>query len=79
MTDLTLAKKLLETGEKQTVLEFLKLVSRFWKGSKTENKTLATWIQQVCQNEVANFKRYVEYHYSNGRIAGMKVQTSYPA
>lgn len=59
-TDMTLARKLLEIGETNTVLDFLKLTSKFWKGSAPENKTLTTWIKQVSQNEIPNFKKYVE-------------------
>ncbi len=58
--DMTLAAKLLEKGEKQTVMEFLKLTANFWKDEKSDNKTLKTWMSQISKGEIPDFKKQVE-------------------
>ena len=49
-----LAKKLLQKGEKEAVIEYLKLCSSFWE--KGEDK-LKIWIKGIKQNDTPDFSR----------------------
>lgn len=48
--NMSLAKELLEKGEKETVLEFFKLCAKFWK-----RDTLDEWTRQVNEGKMPDF------------------------
>lgn len=48
--NMSLAKELLQRGEKETVLEYLQSCAKFWKDDK-----LATWTQQVKEGAMPDF------------------------
>jgi hypothetical protein len=50
--DMALAKELLEKGEKDVVLEYLKLCSKFWKSGK---ERLNKWSVEVKEGKMPNF------------------------
>jgi tetratricopeptide (TPR) repeat protein len=54
--NMTLAKELLEKGEKQAVLEYFKRCGTFWKRDKLE-----TWAQEVQAGRIPNFGANLEY------------------
>ena len=52
--DMFLAKELLKKGQKDTVLEYLELCSKFWKRSKYLQK-LQKWSAEVKEGKIPNF------------------------
>jgi hypothetical protein len=54
--NMSLAKELLEQGEKEAVLEYLGLCASFWKNDK-----LTTWVQQVNQGWIPDFSANLNY------------------
>jgi len=54
--NMTLAKELLEKGERQAVLEYFKLCGSFWKNSKLE-----AWTQEVQAGKLPEFGANLEY------------------
>jgi hypothetical protein len=54
--NMTLAKELLEKGERQAVLEYFKLCGSFWKKS-----TLEAWTQEVQAGKIPDFGANLEY------------------
>jgi tetratricopeptide (TPR) repeat protein len=54
--NMTLAKELLEKGERQTVLEYLKLCGAFWKKSDLE-----AWTKEVQAGKMPDFGANLEY------------------
>lgn len=54
--NMSLAKALLEKDEKEMVLEFFQLVSKFWKSEK-----LSTWIAEVKRDEIPKFGANLAY------------------
>jgi hypothetical protein len=49
--NMTLAKELLERGEKKVVLEYFELCRKFWKSSDAMN----SWIEAVKRGQIPNF------------------------
>jgi hypothetical protein len=54
--NMTLAKELLEKGERQAVLEYFKLCGNFWK-----NSDLEAWTQEVQAGKVPDFGANLDY------------------
>jgi tetratricopeptide (TPR) repeat protein len=54
--NMTLAKELLEKGERQTVLEYFKLCEAFWKKSELE-----AWTREVQAGKIPEFGPNLEY------------------
>jgi len=54
--NMTLAKELLEKGDRQTVLEYFKLCGSFWKKSALE-----AWTQEVQAGKIPEFGANLEY------------------
>jgi tetratricopeptide (TPR) repeat protein len=54
--NMTLAKELLEKGERQAVLEYLKLCGSFWKDDKLE-----AWSQEIQAGKIPDFGANLEY------------------
>lgn len=52
--DMSLAKELLQKGEKDVVLEYLELCSKFWKSSKYLQK-LHRWSAEVKEGKIPDF------------------------
>jgi hypothetical protein len=55
---MTLAKELLEKGEKDVVLEYFKLCSKFWKSGKDR---LNRWSGEVKEGKIPNFRANLYY------------------
>jgi hypothetical protein len=53
---MTLARELLEKGERQVVLEYFKLCASFWK-----NDRLDTWASEVRAGKIPDFGANLEY------------------
>lgn len=54
--NMTLARELLEKGEKQAVLEYFKLCGSFWQKDRLE-----TWTREVQEGEIPNFGPNLDY------------------
>jgi len=54
--NMSLAKAFLEQGEKEIVLEYSALCSKFWKKDKLDE-----WIAQVRRNEIPKFGAHLAY------------------
>lgn len=54
--NMTLAKELLEKGERQTALEYLKLCGSFWKDGRLE-----AWSQEIQAGKIPDFGANLEY------------------
>jgi hypothetical protein len=54
--NMTLAKELLEKGERQAVLEYFKLCGTFWK-----NKNLEAWTREVQAGKIPDFGANLDY------------------
>lgn len=54
--DLTLAKELLQKGEKETVIEYLQLCAKFWESRRAH---LKWWISMLQAGQIPDFKRSV--------------------
>ena len=54
--NMSLAKELLEQGEKEAVLEYFGLCASFWKNDK-----LAAWAEQVNQGWIPDFGANLHY------------------
>ena len=55
--NMTLAKELIEKGEKDAVLQYLDLCAKFWKSGKEspDGGELEKWKAQVRKGELPNF------------------------
>jgi hypothetical protein len=57
---MALAKELLEKGEKDVVLEYFKLCSKFWKSERHLQK-LKEWSAEVKEGKMPNFRANLRY------------------
>ena len=58
--NMTLAKELLEQGERDVVLEYFRLCAKFWK-SRSHLGTLEEWANQVKAGMVPDFGANLRY------------------
>ena len=55
---MTLAKELLEKGERQAVIEYFQLCAKFWEMGK---KSLENWTSVVKEGKIPDFGRNLRY------------------
>jgi tetratricopeptide (TPR) repeat protein len=59
--NMTLAKELLEKGQRDVVVEYFDLCARFWKCGNGENNTLQGWTSVVKQGGIPDFGANLNY------------------
>lgn len=59
--NMMLAKELLELGEKDVVLEYMDLCTRFWQAQLREMAGFYSWQQQIINGEIPDFKGNLMY------------------
>ena len=57
---MSLAKELLEIGEKDIVIEYIKLTTKFWVKTFSEEKT-KNWKKEIEQGVIPEFGANLQY------------------